>query len=249
MPIPRTIRIASLATALALALAFAAIAPAVDGPAPVVTLTGAVTPSKGHIKSHTPLTLRLTTVFKSVPPGGDFVLQGFTYLFPKGAVVNGSLFLSCNAAKLQAAHGALGVCPKGAKIGSGTATGTAIALGVTATGALTLFNGPGGKSITLNIDIVRPAAIDATWSAPLVKVGGRYAYRLSETLPDSLKTVLGGDVVARKVNVTVGATRVVKGFRRGYIEALNCPKGKAPLHGDFTFNQGAKASAETMLAC
>jgi hypothetical protein len=244
---PCTRRIAALAVATTLVLV--AIAPAADGPRPVVTLTGAISP-KGRIRTHTPLTIEIGTSFKSVPPGGNFVLQSFDYLFPKGAVTNGRLFPSCSARKLKAAHGVLGMCPKGSKIGSGVATGIAVAIGVKSHGNLTLFNGPGGKSVTMNVDIEHPAIINETWSAPLVRLHGKYVLKLSAKVPDSLKTIIGGDIVVTKIDVTVGATRIVKGVQRGYTEAVNCPRNrKAPFHADFTFNQGAKASADATIAC
>jgi hypothetical protein len=116
---------------------------------------------------------------------------------------------------------------------------------------ITLFNGPGGRSITMNATITTPALIDATFSAPFVTLHhGRWANRLSIVLPDSLRSVLDGDVTTSKIDVTTGATRVVHGVRRGYIEALHCPRsGRAPIHGDFAFSQGATASADTTATC
>jgi hypothetical protein len=231
-------------------LAFAAATPADEAPHPVVKLAGTILPGTGPIRPHTPLTAKISTTFASVPAGGDFVLQKLDYLFPAGAVTNGKLFPSCDAAKLARAHGRLSVCPKGSKIGSGVATGTAVAIGVTSSGKLTLFNGPGGKSITMNVDIVTPALINATFKAPLVRLKGKYALKLSVTLPDSLKTILGGDIVVSKIVVTTGATRMVNGVKRGYTEAVNCPKGgKGPFHADFSFNHDATTSADATLAC
>jgi hypothetical protein len=248
MATKRITRIASLAALVALGLT--AGAPAANGPAPVVKVTGTISPKRGHIQPGTPLTLKLDTRFRSVPAGGNFVLQSLDYLFPKGASINGRLFPSCKAGTLEAAHGVLSTCPKGSKIGSGVASGIAVALGVKSSGKLTLFNGPGGKSITMNIDVEHPAAINETFSAPLTKAKGKYAYKLSVTIPDTLKTIIGGDVVVTRILVTNGASRMVNGVKRGWTEAVNCPKsGKAPLHADFTFNQNAKASTDTTVAC
>ena len=245
---PRTIRIASLAAAGALAVAAAA--PVSSGPVPVVKLIGTVFPSKGKIKAGTSLTVRIDTRISSVPPGGDLVLHDLDYMFPRGAVTNGRLFPSCSVARIKAAHGVLSVCPKGSQIGSGIATGTAVAIGVKSHGKLTLFNGPGGKSVTMNIDIEHPALIDETWSGPLVKLHGKYALKLSVKIPPTLHTILGGDIVTSDIDVTVGATRVIHGVKRGYTEAVNCPVGgKGPFHADFTFNQDTKASADSTLAC
>lgn len=241
------VRTASLAAVGALALAVAA--PAADAPRPVVALTASISPSRGHIKPGTPLTLRVNTTFTSVPAGGNFVLQRLDYLLPHGAVQNGKLFPSCAVEKLARAHGQLSACPKGSQVGSGRAYGTAVAIGVSSSGRLTLFNGPGGKSLTMNIDVKTPALINATFSTPIVKTSGRYGYKLSAVIPDQLKTILGGDIVVSRIDVTAGATRVVNGVKRGYIEGVKCPTShKAPVHADFVFNQGAKASADTTIA-
>jgi hypothetical protein len=248
MLIPRSIQITSLAAAGTLAVA--AVSPAGHAPRPIVTLTGRLSPDRGTIKPGTPLKLTIGTRIESVPPGGDFVLQSHDYLFPKGASVNGRLFPSCRASTLKAAHGNLGVCPKGSKIGTGVASGIAVAIGVKSHGELTLFNGPGGRTITLNIDIEHPAVINETWSASLQRTTGKYALKLTEAIPDTLKTIIGGDVVVTGIDVTTFATRVVDGRRRGYLEAVSCPKGgKAPFHADFLFDHGVKASADATIAC
>jgi len=239
--------IASTALLAVLALVSVAAAPAAT---PVVKIRGSISPSRRLVPG-TPLSFRLDTLFTSRPLGADLVLQRLDYLFPHDAVVNGRLFPSCDAAALQRAHGRLGVCPTGSRIGGGFATGTAVAIGVTSRAAVTLFNGPGGRSITMNVSIVTPALINTTFSSPLVTLrGGPYANRLTIVLPDNLKSILDGDIVTSRIDVTTGATRVVHGVRRGYIEAQHCPRnGKAHVHGDFTFSQGATASADTMVVC
>jgi len=241
---PRIVRLAALALAPALALGLAAAAPAAGGPAPVVTLKATVSPPTDRLRPHTPFTVVIDNAFKSIPPGGTFVLQSFDYLFPRGAVTNGRLFPSCSVARLRAAHGDLRACPKGSKIGSGVATGTAVALGITSSGKVTLFNGPGGRSITMNVHVVRPADINTTWTAVFAKTHGRYVLKLSANVPDELKSVLDSPIVVSRIHVTTGATRIVAGVRRGYTEAVHCPKGgKAPFHGDFVFDGGVKAIA------
>jgi hypothetical protein len=252
MSIFRSIVIVSIATAFALAISsvvwFAAVA-AGPVPAPVAKLTGSVSPNSNHLRAGTPLALTLDTRFASPPASGVFVLQRLDYRFPHGTVVNGRLFPSCAAAVLERAHGRLSACPQGSKIGSGVASGTAVALGVTSHATVTLFNGPGGRSVTMNVSIITPALIDATISAPLVTLKGRWANELIVVVPDALKTVVGGDIVTSMIHVTTGATRIVHGVKRGYIEAVRCPKSGARIHGDFTFSRGAVASADTTVAC
>jgi len=242
----RTVRI--LVAAVTASLLIAAVAPAATAPQPVVTLKGSVTPNHGV--RGTPLTLNIDTGFKSVPAGGNFVLQSLDYLFPAAAVTNGKLFPSCSVNKLRAAHGILSACPKGSKIGTGVGYGIAVAIGVASHGNITLFNGPGGKSITMNIDIEHPAVVNSTWTAPLTRTHGKYGYKLSVKLPPELKTIIGGDIVVTRIVAKTGATITVHGKKRGYIEGVKCPKGgKAPFHADFVFNQGASAHADANITC
>ncbi len=244
--------LAASGVAVVAAATLAALAPAADAPVarPVVTISADVSPSTRPLPPGTPLTLRLSTRFSSEPAGGNFVLQRADFLFGKGARMNGALFPSCSAAKLVAAHGRLSVCPEGAKVGTGIATGRAVAVGVTSSGKLTIFNGPGGRSLTLNMVVIHPALINATFSAPIVRLhGGRYAFKLSSSVPPELQTILEGDVVVTRLDITTGATRTIDGRRRGYIEATTCPRGGSAVHGEFSFNQDASAVVDETVPC
>jgi len=234
------------------ATAIAAVAPAAEAPAPrpVVTMTARVSPSKLPIAPGTPLTLRLHTAFRSVPAGGNFVLQRAVYLFGRGARFNGALFPSCSVAKLRRAHGRLSACPKGSRIGYGVATGRAVAVGISSQGRLTAFNGPGGRSVVFNVAVVTPALINATFEAPVVRLhGGKYEFKLSTAVPPELQQVLDGDVVVERLDVTSGATLTIGGRRRGYFEAASCPRRGSAIRGEFHFNQGASATTELKVVC
>jgi hypothetical protein len=242
-----------IAAAAALAaLVVAAAAPAADAPVPrpVVTMTAHVSPSRLPIPNGTPMTLRMSTVFRSVPAGGNFVLEQADYKFGRGARLNGALFPSCSAEKLRRAHGRLSVCPRGSKIGHGVGVGRAVSVGITSSGRLTIFNGPGGRSIVLNFVVVRPALVDVTFDVPLRRLhGGRYAFELSTVVPPELRSILDGDIVVQRLDITTGATLTIHGRRRGYFEATTCPRGGSAIHGDFGFNQGASASADLKVVC
>lgn len=189
------------------------------------------------------------------PGDSRFRLERVVVRFPSGVgKPNGNLFPSCSVKQLERARNNLSACPRGSKIGSGRAVGTAVDIGVTSSGRLTLFNGPGGKSITFNVNIIRPALINKTFSAPLKKTGGRYGYVLTNNIPTELQNILDGPIVVRSIDVTTGATIVKNGVRRGYIEAFKCPRShKAPLHVDTFFNTdtggSAESSADTSIAC
>lgn len=242
-----TFRLPLLAASAAAALAVPAVA--ADAPRPIATLKGSISPSR-NLTPGTPLDFTLDTRIASDPPGADLVVQRIVYWFPHGTVVNGRLFPSCGAATLQRARGRLSACPRGSQVGSGTASGTAVAIGVSSHARITMFNGPGGRSLTINVSVTTPALINATFAAPLDPLHGRYANKLTVVLPEELKRILDGDIVTSDIHVTTGATRLVHGVRRGYVEALRCPRtGGAHIHGDITFEGGATTSADTTVPC
>ncbi len=251
----QSIRVGRIAAVAAAAtLISAAVATAASAPGLTTSLKASVSPNhvpKGFTSSHgLPITLSYDAKINH-PAGSRFQLQRVVVKFPAGVgKPNGNLFPSCSAAKLKAAHGNLSVCPKGSKVGSGIATGTAVDIGVTSTGRLTLFNGPGGKSIVFNVNIITPALINDTFNAPIVKTHGKYGYVLTNDIPPDLQTILDGPIIVREIKVKTGLTRVVHGAKRGFIEAYKCPKNhKAPIHSDFFFSGGVSSSADANISC
>jgi hypothetical protein len=247
MPTTRSLRILVATAATALLL----VAPATaDAPLqPVVKVQASISPSK--VKKGTAVALSVNTFFDTNPPGGDSapVTQGLA-LFPKGAVTNGRLFPSCSAAQLTRAHNVLSKCPKGSLIGKGTVLAKAVQLNVISTGKVTLFNGPGGRSVTFNIHATIPADINQSFDAPLKRIGGKYSYSLTLPVPESLQQILPGVFVSvRNFKIHTNASIVSHGKRRGYIEVNQCPKGgKAPIHVAVKFADGTSAATDSTIA-
>jgi len=256
----QSIRVGRIAAAAAAAtLIVAAASPAANTPGgPVASVKASVSPNHlvpGLTNKHgMPISLKFHLGITH-PSGSRYRLERVIVRFPSGVgAPHGELFPSCSVAQLEKAHNRLSACPKGSKVGSGRAVGTAVDLGVTSSGKLTLFNGPHGKSITFNVNITTPALINKTFSAPLKKTGGRYGYVLTNDIPTELQNILDGPIIVRSIDVTTGATRVVKGVKRGFIEAFKCPKShKAPLHVDTFYNTdtggSATSSADANIAC
>jgi hypothetical protein len=247
----RALRCGALAAAPAVLLLAAAAPADAPTPRPIVTMTVRVSPASGPLHQGAPFKIAAHVAFSSVPPGADLVLQRDVLRFGRGARYNGALFPSCSVARIRAAHGRLSACPPGSKVGSGVATGRAVAVGVTSSGRVTIFNGPGGRSVTINVLVVRPALIEATYSAPVRRLhAGRWAYELDETVPPELQTVLDGDIVITRLDFVAGATRVVGGRPRGYFETASCPRGgSSRLHGEFFYRGGATATADAAVRC
>ena len=246
----QSIRVGRIAVAAAAATTLIVAGAATGAEAPGLTTSISSSVSPNHLvgrltnRHGMPITLKVGLKINH-PSGSRYRLEKVVVKFPSGvAAPHGDLFPSCSVATLERARNRLSACPRGSKIGSGVATGTAVDLGVTSRGKLTLFNGPGGKSITFNVSIITPALINKTFSAPLKKTSGRYGYVLTSNIPTELQNILDGPIIVRSIDVTTGLTRVVRGVRRGYIEAFKCPRsGKAPIHADFSFNTDTGGSA------
>ncbi len=102
----------------------------------------------------------------------------------------------------------------------------------------------------MNMNIKTPALINDTVSARLRTLTGRFAHKLTLVAPPDLTEVLDGEIVTTRVHLAIGASRVVHGVRRGYVEAGRCPRsGRARMHGAFTFRRGAEAGADATVAC
>jgi hypothetical protein len=171
--------------------------------------------------------------------------------FSYGAHLNGNLFPSCSEDRIRN-HQA---CPKGSKIGGGTALGLVGAdSGNPAEEPIvvTLYNGPKGKSIVFRVQGDQPAPIDVPFDAPLKTFnGGTYNYQVTVTVPEILQRVAGLPISLDFFNVKVGASRKVKGRKRGYIETLICPPSAlVPLQADFSFlEQSNPFHADTYIHC
>jgi hypothetical protein len=259
MPTFRSGRSASIVAAAALMLV--ALAPSAHAAAPVVRLKASVSPSRiptAHGSVGTPVNLHIDTTFATDTPGAElFTIQKSVVWFPAGVgIPNGKLFASCSASQISRAGGVLSRCPKGSRVGGGTVRAKAIQLGVTSSGKVAIFNGPHGRSVTFNIQASIPANINESFDAPIVRVHGKYGYKLTLPVPHSLQEIITGVFVGIiEFNVTTNGTTRVHGRKRGFIEALKCPKsGGAPLHGDFDFEdwstgQTASTKADTTIRC
>lgn len=209
------------------------------------TISGKISPSKARPGKPLALTIGFTITREN---GQNNTLRRAVLQFPPNAVANGKLFPSCSPDVINARRSFAG-CPKGSRIGGGSLVADVPATDVyNVPGRVTLFNGAGGKSITVHIYATNPVEISEAFSAPLVKTGGRYGYKLTADVPDSLQEIADGWFAeVKKFTTTVKAT-----WRgRGYIEAKKCPKsGRAPIAGAFDFlRESSPTSALGFIKC
>jgi hypothetical protein len=231
------------------------------------TITGSVKPNS-HVKPGTPLTLKVA--FTLNPTGGLLpgTLSSVIVQLPPQAVDNGALFPSCTPETINAVSGSGKNCPKGSRIGKGDIRADVWAVDNlrNVPASIEFYNGPGGKSLTMLVHVIRPARVNVAFKAPLVRTHGRYGYKLTAPIPDILQDLQGAGggwyPAVRKLSATVGTTMKVRGRTRGYIEAKRCPKsGKVPLAGTFNFKDldtstpaqpgtdNAATTAQGMITC
>ena len=137
---------------LALAGIGAGISAAVD---PTVTIKASVSPTKHGTKTKpkaTKLVVKLATTPNPADPA--FAASDTIVHLGKELTFNGKALKTCSASQVQADDTK---CPKGSKVGSGVAAGTA--LGLTENLTVTAYNGPGGNKLELLVDGQTPLQI------------------------------------------------------------------------------------------
>jgi hypothetical protein len=241
--------------AAAALLLLAATAPAAD--APSATISGSVSPNKfGRLTNGVGHSLQLTLQGRVVRDASENapIMTQMILSLPTNAVANGRLFPSCSASAINQAHGFTSrVCPAGSRIGVGTATAWVHGLHEAVSGNLVTWNGPGGKSVTLQAVFTQPADINVAFSAPLVRTSGKYGYKTTINIPKSLRDVLPGNqagLTSFKMVLRGTTTQTVKGrkIKRGYIEPVSCPKNRdLPMRGDFRYLDGSSTSATSTI--
>jgi hypothetical protein len=207
------------------------------------TLTGAL-PARFHVH----------VAFSTDTPGAElFTVQQAVVYFPDHAGTNGSLFPSCGAKQIERHHGNVARCPKKSQIGSGTVKASAIQLGITAAGRVTMFNSAHGKDITFNFQTNLPAYINESLDAPITQLHGKYGEKLTIVVPHSLQEILSGVFVGvRDFDVVLSGSVRAHGVSYSYLKARTCPN--LPMRGVFGFKnwtsgQVATATADAKVRC
>jgi hypothetical protein len=211
-------------------------------------LDGRITPViRGVPKTPQPAALSLSLGFTGDNGANASVLQRAVIQFPYGSQLNGKLFPSCDPKALDA-HG-ISACPKGSRIGGGTALGAAGDIREKI--QVTLFNGRAGKSIVFYLQGNDPVVLNVPWESPLQPfTGGLWNFKLTVDVPAILQRIVGLDVSIEDFSVKVDGTRRVKGRKRGYIETLICPPGAlVPIRGTFSFLDAPDLVKDSYLSC
>lgn len=246
-----------IAAALAATLAALLTTAGGAGARTLIELTGSATPP---ISAFTlkPQTLSLTIDARFSTDGAPDELPGTiskaVIYFPHGPRVNGRLFPSCDPRRLQRLRGASRACPRGSRLGGGTALGASpqFGIGVRERLSVDLYNGKGGRSIIFFLTGLNPVLISGMIVARFDTLhGGRWGYRLTMNVPHDLQEIASGIFASLlDFRVRTGGSVVRGGHRYGYIEALACPPGAlVPVRGVFSFRDGQHTTTDSYIAC
>lgn len=204
-------------------------------------LAVSVTPSKAGTKA-SPKKVKLKVTTTTTPKDATpFATTKAVLFFDKNLTFGGSKFKSCTVAKVQAAESN---CPKGSKVGSGTAKGSA--LGLVENLTVTAFNGPNGKSLLLHVVGSAPLAIDSVINAKLSKSFGKYGTKLTVPIPDNLQQPVPGTFATLTEFIT-SVTGTAKGTP--YVGLKGCSGGKLSFKGTFTYTDGTSQTATDTAVC
>ena len=204
----------------------------------------------------TPHTLSVKLDFDfstDVPDTDPATVKQAEIFFPHGYRTNGALFPSCDPKRLRRLQGSPSACPRGSRLGSGTAVGTSPQFhGITERLKVDVYNARHGRGILLYLRGLRPVAIGGLVDASFVPIHTRrWGYKLTAKVPAGLQK-LGSGIYASLLHMTtkVGASIRVHGVRHGFIEALACPPGAlVPLHSVWSFVGGGSADGDGYISC
>jgi hypothetical protein len=175
-----------------------------------------------------PRGVRLTTSFgwQGYSPADRPTVKRIDLWFPRGSVYNGARYPVCALRKLNAL-GPSG-CPRGSIMGSGT--GTAYADTTITRPAITVVNG-GANAVYLYTVLNNPARVQEAVVGHITRLGGRFAYHLSATIPENLLLVAGVPIELSEITITAG--------RGSWLALTSAPAG---VEATTTYTSGATTS-------
>ena len=136
-------------------------------------------------------------------------------------------------------------CPKGSKVGSGSATG--IALGLTENLTVTAYNGPGGNKLELLVDGQSPLQIHSVIEGKLQEDTRPLRQEARRRDPGDLQQPApGAYATLTDFKTSVKGTGSKK---RPYIGLAGCTKKTLNYKTDFVFTDGTTSTATSTSKC
>ena len=229
-----------MAVAAVTALCAVGIAQAVT---PTTTMKASVSPSKkGTAKKPANVKLNVELITQPTPGEPAFATRSTVVHFDKNLKFGGKNLKSCSSSQVQADDTK---CPKGSKVGSGSATG--VALGLTENLTVTAYNGPTGNKLELLVDGQSPLQIHSVIEGKLQKDSGPYGQKLVVAIPETLQQPApGAFATLTDFKTSVKGTGSKK---RPYVGLAGCAKKTLNYKSDFVFTDGTTSTATTTSKC
>jgi hypothetical protein len=229
-----------LAVAAVTALCVVGIAQAVT---PTTALKASVSPStKGTATKPKNVKLNVELITTPTPGQPDFATKSTVVHFDKNLKFGGKNLKSCSSTQVQTNDTK---CPKGSKVGSGSATG--MALGLTENLTVTAYNGPSGNKLELLVDGQSPLQIHSVIEGKLQKDTGLYGQKLVVAIPETLQQPApGAFATLTDFKTSVKGTGSKK---RPYVGLAGCAKKTLNYKSDFVFTDGTTSTATTTSKC
>jgi hypothetical protein len=185
---------------------------------PGVTVTPTVSPNHAGTPRH-PQGVHLTTTFHwaSLGSSAQPIVTHFFVLFPKGSLYNGTKYPVCSLGKMDA-RGPSG-CPAASIMGHGT--GDAYADTTVTHPSITVING-GAHTVYFYTVLNNPARVQEPVVGHISRMGGKWAYALSVSVPQNLQVVAGVPIELTSLSVNAG--------RGTWLSTTGCgPGGRWPF--------------------
>jgi hypothetical protein len=210
---------------------------------PTTALKASVSPTKKGTKKK-PKNVKLNVELITQPAPGDpaFATRSTVVHFDKNIKFDGKHLKSCSQSQVQTDDTK---CPKGSRVGSGTATGSA--LGLTENLTVTAYNGPRGTKIELLVDGQSPLQIHQVIEGKLQSDSGKYGKKLVVAIPDALQQPApGAYATLTDFKTSVKGTGSKK---RPFVGLAGCTKKRLNYKSDFVFTDGTTSTATATSKC
>jgi opacity protein-like surface antigen len=229
-------------TAGVAALAIGAVG-AAQAVTPTTALKTSVSPTKhGTKKKPRNVKLNIELITQPNPNDGPFATKTTVVHFDKNLKFGGKYVKTCSADKVRSNNTA---CPKGSKVGTGSATG--VALGLTENLTVTAYNGPGGNKIELLVSGTSPLTIHDVIEGKLQSDKGKFGKKLVVAIPDTLQQPApGAFATLTDFKTSVKGTGSKK---RPFVGLAGCTKKKLNFQADFVFTDGSTSTAKSTAKC
>jgi len=227
--------------ALALAGIGAGVSSAVD---PAITINASVSPTK-HGTAKKPKPTKLVVKLATTPNPNDppFAASSTVVHLAKELKFNGKALKQCSASQVQSDDTK---CPKGSKVGSGKAAGTA--LGLTENLTVTAYNGPGGKKLELLVDGSTPLQIHSVIEGVLSSDSAPYGNKLSVQIPAGLQQPAPG-AYATLVQFDTTINKILGKKKAPYVGVASCKTKKMAFGVDYQYTDGTSKKTTTTGTC